>query len=73
MKLRVRLFGKNYFAAGSPAELKVNLSDYYTSTVACPNCNASTVIYVKKGVHLNDIVTGVRCSRCECRLEKVRS
>ena len=70
MKLKVRLFGKNYFVSGSPAELKVNLSDYYMMTVTCHNCNKFTLVYTKKGVHVNDIITGVRCSNCEVRLEK---
>ena len=62
MKLRVRLFGKNIFAAGSSYEAKISYADYYPLTVICNNCNKMTQVFVKKTVHLNDVITAVRCS-----------
>jgi hypothetical protein len=70
MKLRVRLFGKNYFTEGNLYAKKALAEDYYTMIVTCKNCGRTTTVSVKKGVHLNDIITGVKCSNCECRLEK---
>jgi len=70
MTLRVKLFGKNYFVEGSPYAKKTLANDYYGVIAKCANCCASTTLYVKKTVHINDIITGVKCSRCECRLEK---
>jgi RNase P subunit RPR2 len=70
MKLKVRLFGKNYFISGSKYQYKVNIEDYYSVLVICNNCKNITVVYIKKGVRLNDIITSVKCDNCECRLEK---
>jgi lysyl-tRNA synthetase class I len=70
MKLKVKLFGKNILASGSPAEKKIDYSDYYPFTVICKNCNKMTQVLVKKGVHINDVITGVKCNYCDCRLEK---
>lgn len=72
MKLKVRLFGKNAFVEGSPYAKKALAEDYYTLIVECPNCKKTTTVSIKKGVHLNDIITGIKCSNCQCRLEKVR-
>jgi len=71
MKLKVRLFGKNYFSEGSPYQKKVDYVDYYPLLVSCKNCNKPTQIYIKKGVRVNDIITSVKCNNCECRLEKI--
>lgn len=70
MKLLVKLFGKNFFTEGSPYQKKVDYINYYPILVICKNCNKSTQIYIKKGVHVNDIITSVKCSNCEVRLEK---
>jgi len=70
MKILVKLFGKNYFVEGSPYAKKALAEDYYTMGVRCANCNRNTIVLIKKGVHLNDIITGVKCINCECRLEK---
>lgn len=72
MKLKVRLFGKNAFVQGSSYEKKVDYANYYLMNVLCTNCKEGTNIYVKKGVHLNDVITAVKCRNCNCRLEKVR-
>jgi len=70
MKLLVRLFGKNAFVQGSPYEKKVDYNNYYYTTKVCNNCQSIILIYVKKGVCVNDIITKVKCNDCECRLEK---
>jgi hypothetical protein len=70
MKLKVRLFGKNAFSAEKEIPKKIDMKNYYLINVICKNCNQSTSIAVKKGVHINDVITGVRCKFCECRLEK---
>jgi hypothetical protein len=76
MKFLVKLFGKNFLVSqrieGIEKELPkgMNIDDYYTMNVLCANCKQEMSIYIKKGVHLNDIVTGVRCSNCEVHLEK---
>lgn len=71
MKLKVKLFGKNAFVAGNKYEKKIDYADYYSLTVVCKNCNKMTQIFIKKEVHLNDIITGIRCNNCQCRLEKI--
>jgi hypothetical protein len=76
MRLRDRLFGRNFLVRekieGIERELpkRMNIENYYTIIHPCNNCNSTTVLYIKKGVHLNDIITSVKCSNCECRLEK---
>ena len=70
MKIIVKLFGKNFFVENSPYSKKVNYDNYYFMILCCANCKHKTEVYVKKGVHLNDIITGVKCSNCECKLEK---
>lgn len=76
MKLKVRLFGRNFLVQekveGIEKELPkgMDVNDYYSMNVLCVNCHQGMNIYIKKGVHLNDIVTGVRCKNCEVRLEK---
>ncbi len=70
MKLRVKLFGKIIFRMGDAYQKKVNPKDYYWMTVRCKNCNIDTDVAIKKGIRLNDVITGVKCSNCECRLEK---
>ena len=71
MRLIVRLFGKNYYLEGSKYQKKANGNDYYPKLILCLNCNRPTQIYIKKGVHVNDIITQVKCSSCECRQEKI--
>jgi hypothetical protein len=73
MKVRVRLFGKNVFIIGTDYQKKANLQNYYQMVATCKNCNNITGIYIKKGVHFNNIIAGVPCSNCECRLEKKES
>jgi dihydroorotate dehydrogenase len=70
MKLIIKLFGKNVFVAGSKYEKKTDLINYYLMNISCHNCKEGTNIYIKKGVHLNDIITAVKCRNCDCRLEK---
>jgi len=70
MKLRIKLFGKNVFVKELPISKKVSADDYYCMIVNCKNCQATTVIYIKKGVRVNDIITGVKCNYCNVRLEK---
>jgi hypothetical protein len=70
MKLTTRLFGKNYFIVGSEYAKKALASDYYQLPVKCNNCGKITDVNIKKGIHLNDIITGVKCINCQCRLEK---
>jgi RNase P subunit RPR2 len=70
MKLKVKLFGKNVFQENSAYSKKVDYANYYKITHECKNCNAINVIYVKKGVHVNDIATSVKCINCGNRLEK---
>ena len=70
MKFLVKLFGKNVFVEGSPYGKKANFSDYYLVRVYCSNCKNYMVIYVKKGVHINDVITAVKCNNCGVRLEK---
>ena len=71
MRLIVRLFGKNYFLEGSKYQQKVDYINYYPKLIQCLNCGRPTQIYIKKGVHVNDIITQVKCSSCECRQEKI--
>ena len=70
MKLRVKLFGKNIFIDGSPYAKRALAEDYYRVIAKCANCCADTTVYIKKGVHINDVITAIKCSNCECRLEK---
>jgi hypothetical protein len=70
MKFLVKLFSKNVFVDGNPYGKKVDYNDYYLMAIDCKNCNDTTRIYIKKSVHVNDIVTGVKCNNCDCRLEK---
>ena len=71
MKLIVRLFGKNYFKPCSKYSNTIaNFNDYYTHLIICKNCGGGTTVYIKKGVHINDVVTQVKCDACDCRLEK---
>jgi hypothetical protein len=76
MKLRTRLFGKNFlvreFVEGIEKELPkgMNIENYYSIIHLCLNCRHSNSIWIKKGVHVNDIITHVKCQNCECRLEK---
>jgi hypothetical protein len=70
MKLVVKLFGKNVFIDGSSYAKKIDYANYYPMSVLCDNCHNRMKIYIKKGVHLNDIITGVICNNCVCRLEK---
>lgn len=76
MKFLIKLFGRNFLVRekiegiGKELPRGVDINDYYTMNVICNNCNNRTNIYVKKGIHLNDIITSVRCNNCECRLEK---
>ena len=70
MKLRVKLFGKNVFIGELPLSKKVYAEDYYRMVVDCKNCKSTTIIFVKKGVFVNDIVTKVKCQYCNCKLEK---
>jgi hypothetical protein len=71
MTFKVKLFGKNIFRLGDSYQKKANLEDYYWMTVRCKNCNIDIDVAIKKGVHLNDVITGVKCNNCECRLEKI--
>jgi hypothetical protein len=70
MKFLTKLFGKNYFVDGSAYAQKADLANYYSMTVDCYNCHNMTKVYIKKGVYLNNVITGILCSNCECRLEK---
>ena len=70
MKLKVRFFGKNILRTGDPYEKKIDYTNYYPMTVICKNCGKMTQVLVKKGVHLNDVITAVKCSNCAVRLEK---
>ena len=70
MKLKVRLFGKNAFINGSAYSKKALPENYYRFFKECKNCKAIILIYIKKGVKINDIITAIKCSNCECRLEK---
>jgi hypothetical protein len=70
MKLKVKLFGKNAFMQGSPYEKKVDYNNYYLIHVLCANCKEGMNIYIKKGVHLNDIISAITCKNCGCRLTK---
>jgi len=71
MKILVSLFGKNHFIPGTPYEKKVDFNNYYTMELHCKNCNHYTSTYIKKGVHVNDVATHIRCSNCNVRLEKI--
>ena len=79
MKFKVRLFGRNFlvreFIEGKEKEFPVgmNYQDYYLIATNCKNCNQTTNVYIKKGIHFNDIITRVKCINCECRLEKKES
>jgi len=70
MKLLIKLFGKNKFVLGSPYEKKANLNNYYLMNVTCNNCKEGNNVYIKRGVYLNYVITGIRCRVCDCRLEK---
>lgn len=76
MKLKVRLFSRNFLVRqkieGIEKELpkSMNIDDYYSITYLCKNCNNTTDMYIKKGVHVNDIINKVKCNNCECHLEK---
>lgn len=70
MKIKARLFNKNYFISEDIYGTKIDIKDYYVISVVCKNCGSTTSIYVKKGVHVNDIISGVKCNNCEVRLEK---
>jgi len=70
MKFRVKLFGKNILRIGDKYENKIDYANYYPLTVSCKNCNKMTQVLVKKGVRLNDVICGIRCSNCNVRLEK---
>jgi hypothetical protein len=70
MKLKVKLFGKNVFVAEKGIPKNIDMINYYLINVLCKNCGQQTSIAVKKGVHINDVITGARCKYCECRLEK---
>jgi hypothetical protein len=70
MKLLIKLFGKNAFIQGTSYEKKIDYINYYLIQVLCANCKNIMNIYIKKGVHINDIVTGIKCNYCNCRLEK---
>jgi len=71
MKLRVRLFGKNHFYPGENYTKNVDYSNYYRLYLECKNCITKTETYIKKGVHVNDIITHIKCNNCGCRLEKI--
>lgn len=70
MKLKIKLFGKNVFVRGSSYGEKVDYANYYLMNVLCVNCKEGINIYIKKGVHLNDVITGVECENCGCHLTK---
>jgi len=70
MTLKVRLFGKNYFQENDAYSKKVDYADYYKITHTCHNCGVTNILYVKKGVYINDIATTIKCINCACRLEK---
>ena len=76
MRLRTRLFGRNFLVRekieGIEKELpkRMNINDYYSISYICQNCNHTTNLYIKKGVHVNDIIIRVKCINCEVRLEK---
>ena len=77
MKLKVRLFGRNFLVTekveGIEKELPkgMNIDDYYDITYTCKNCESITAIHIKKGVHISDIITSIKCQNCEVRLEKI--
>jgi len=71
MKLRVRIFGKNHFYPGDEYGKKVDYTNYYRLYLECKNCTKQTETYIKKGVHVNDIVAHIKCGNCGCRLEKI--
>lgn len=70
MKLRTRLFGKNAFSEKN-LNYKILSGDYYNAEIKCKNCGFTTIVYFKKGVHINDVINTVKCSNCDCRLEKI--
>lgn len=69
MKILIRLFGKNFFPYDKIPE-KIKLVNYYVSIFKCQNCNATNNMYIKKGVHVNDVAEHIKCSTCECHLTK---
>ena len=70
-KLAAYLFNRNVFTDGDVYSKKINFDNYYEVAVVCKNCTQPNTVYVKKGVHINDVIFGAKCKNCNCRLEKI--
>ena len=60
MKLLFKLFGKNFAVSGSQEAKRLDYANYYPMTAICKNCSHTTNLYIKKGVHVVDIINKVK-------------